>query len=500
MISLNTRTLRRWTHAYVALPVGLFLVGWLKLWIGIPLAILLLLGVVHLSAGRKDDSEIVFSNGFLVAGLALVVVAWVFMSGQGGYFCQNYDHHWRNAVFHDLIDYSWPVVYPKTHTALVYYLAYWLPAAVVGKLFGWEAANAALFLWTALGIGLCTLLLIDKLKGRSAVEFFFILALFVFWSGPDLVGMWIRHFRTGGDVYDHLEWWTDWYQFSSNTTLLFFVYNQAIVPWITILLLLDEFDPGNVALLCGLTFPFAPMPFIGMLPFGFYQVFAGWKDARKRKAVGQWMSRVFSYGGAAAIGIAAVFALYFSSNSSCGGQNGVWFWSGVPFSRTVIDYLLFLALEFAALALPLCAYARKNPHYYVVCLTLPLIPLFRVGVGSDYCMRGSIPALFVLMTLAGGFLLSVFREKQWRNPLAWTLIVCLLFGAATPVVEMARGVRLARQAGKMSVVFDQFKTFSDREGDLKIDKMYNFLCPDPKEKPFFKLLARIDRAAWEHGH
>jgi len=50
--------------------------------------------------------------------------AWTVFSGLGGAFPQKNDLHWRNAILHDLLNYSWPVRYADG-SALTYYLAFW---------------------------------------------------------------------------------------------------------------------------------------------------------------------------------------------------------------------------------------------------------------------------------------------------------------------------------------------------------------------------------------
>ena len=43
---------------------------------------------------------------------------------------------------------------------LTYYVAYYLPAALVGKIAGWTAANVVLFAWSATGAALAFLWLV----------------------------------------------------------------------------------------------------------------------------------------------------------------------------------------------------------------------------------------------------------------------------------------------------------------------------------------------------
>ena len=168
---------------YAAVPVAVFLLGWLKLYWGIPAAALLAAGVLGLRPGRKEPSAAAAEKAACVPVWALAVVlvfalAWCFLGGQGGYFYQNSDFANRNGVLHDLVNYPWPVYYQSgsggfgnhgNPFALVYYICHWLLPALAGKLVlavtgaagaAWLAANFALFVWTGLGVFLVFLSLI----------------------------------------------------------------------------------------------------------------------------------------------------------------------------------------------------------------------------------------------------------------------------------------------------------------------------------------------------
>lgn len=71
--------------------------------------------------------------------MTILLFLFTIFSGIGGLAYQDYwDHAFRNAVFNDLVNHSWPV----TETIdgkielLCYYFAFWLPAAIVAKLTG----------------------------------------------------------------------------------------------------------------------------------------------------------------------------------------------------------------------------------------------------------------------------------------------------------------------------------------------------------------------------
>lgn len=75
------------------------------------------------------------------------MLLWGYLGGQTGFFYQNSDWGYRNAIYRDLITNSWPVYYPQKDTALVYYIGHWLVPAALTKpvyaLFGLDAAGCS---------------------------------------------------------------------------------------------------------------------------------------------------------------------------------------------------------------------------------------------------------------------------------------------------------------------------------------------------------------------
>ncbi|GEM_PF-2149311 len=162
---MSSRLLYRVSFLYLALPVLIFLLTWLRLWLGLICALVVVLALIQVWRERQGDSRL--ERRGILGGLLLLAL-WAWLSGVGGYAFQNSDHYCRNAVLRDLVNYSWPVVYRETvggsPQMLVYYFGHWLPAALVGKWLGWEAANAALFVWTWAGVVLAGLLLGQRLR------------------------------------------------------------------------------------------------------------------------------------------------------------------------------------------------------------------------------------------------------------------------------------------------------------------------------------------------
>jgi hypothetical protein len=252
--------------AYLIFPVVIFFLNWTNLaWqsFEIPTVIFAFLKISkqYRTIPFKKFSSAEFATMFLVA------FVWIWLSGIGGYAFQNWDFQFRNAVLHDLIDFAWPVHYNSEHI-LTYYFTFWLPSALIGKLMGWHSACSCLFCWSLIGILLTFLLAsnISKIRASHLAVFF------ILFSGMDILGYffeglcWDRQFfpKLGG----HIENWAErLIQYSSFTTQLYWVFNQAIPTWIACMLLLDEKEPFIVLTIWALILPYSPFCFIGATPF-----------------------------------------------------------------------------------------------------------------------------------------------------------------------------------------------------------------------------------------
>ncbi len=233
----------RIAYLYLALPVIIFMFTWIRPLIGISAA--LLVGFALFLAVRKAAaSPISFSRRTIFITIVVAFV-WCFFAGQGVFCDQSGDHAWRNAVYRDLVYHPWPVVFEQQNVLLNYYVGYWLVPALFGKaLFfmtqnagaAWLTAKIALLLWSTLSITLCFLLLANVLRCNSPKRYFAAIIVFIFFSGLDILGVYILNKRAGL----HLEWWCPGCQYSSFTTCLFWVFNQAVPAWIAILRLLYD--------------------------------------------------------------------------------------------------------------------------------------------------------------------------------------------------------------------------------------------------------------------
>lgn len=150
--------LHRAAIIYLALPVGIWLLGWFEWWFGIPATALLVAGLWPALSGSWRVS-------LNAASLALLLVAliWVMLTQAGGLLDLNNGHlQTHRAAFLDLGRGPWPTyLTPYIHDEpplLRYYLGWWMPPGLAGKWFGAWALNWAVPLWTWGGVALVTLL------------------------------------------------------------------------------------------------------------------------------------------------------------------------------------------------------------------------------------------------------------------------------------------------------------------------------------------------------
>ena len=177
--------------AYLTLPVLIFFLGYLKIWLGIIFSAVLVfaifLAVKDCMKGPDGNplelkNDISFPLSFIIAAVIFAVFVTI-TNGVGEYTWGPFDHAYRRAIFNDLINYKWPIIYdPNTQTnpevieilklngnqGFVYYFTYWLPAAIVGKLFGFTVGNIALIIWNSLGIFITLIGMCKYVKKASA--------------------------------------------------------------------------------------------------------------------------------------------------------------------------------------------------------------------------------------------------------------------------------------------------------------------------------------------
>ncbi|WP_203074121.1 hypothetical protein [Falsiroseomonas ponticola] len=366
----------------------------------------------------------------LACGLG--ALAWGFgSSGTHHLLYAAVDWQIRDAVLHDLATGPWPVLYAIGDLAWLLRapLGYYMPAAAIGRLGGVEAAQLALFLWTALGLFLLLAQLAalgrEALPGRRHAAL--VLALvFVSFGGLDLLpNLWLD--GTQGDGIAAYwgrggEWWAREFQFSGHVTLLLWVPNHALPAWLPALLLLRHARQPRFAAAAGLPLAaaavWAPLSALGagVLTAAAF-LLAGWKLLRAALAgPPNWLS-------VAIVIPAGVFLMAGSSSIPHGFLFAIHGWDSLP------RLLLFLLVEVGAVALAVRLLARSRLLAAAVAL-LAILPLYVFGPGNEMTMRGGIAALSFLAVAAA--LALAQAGPGWRR---LVLAGLLAAGAAGQAME-----------------------------------------------------------------
>lgn len=414
---------------YLAVPIALFLGGWFR-----PLVALVLLAALcgglffALRPTWKTRNATKTSRTWLwTAGLAIAAIGWSCLGGAGHLFFANSDWTIRDAVLRDLSTGAWPPSYRDASGIEVILrapVAYYLPSASLAQWLGIEWADRLLLAWTTLGVGLFLSLIplsSHALRGALGV------ACIVLFSGMDILGCWLLN-RSWSPPGTHIEWWATFFQYSSNSTLLFWVPNHALPAWLAMALFFRHWRNPDFLQMAPMLMALLPMwtPFaaIGMSPFYLLLLPAAFREG--------W--RFFNpIKQAPALLLLITEGLYLTldlTSVPSGLQAGL-------SADFLLTYGTFCMVEFGLLGLALYR-DGKGPLLHVALLTLCVLPFFRVGEANDLVMRASIPALMLLCLV---FLRILQNERIRLQDLAGTGVL-LLIGSVTPMQEIYRAITL----------------------------------------------------------
>ena len=477
------------TAYYLVLPSFLFVAGWLRWPYALASLICLFIysGVLavdayhHLREWRLTARSPARWDGWQWGGLlaaSALVFAWLMLSGTGGFGYQNFDYQANNALLKDLILNNWPLIaqFEGQPVHMVYYVAYYLPAAVVGKWLGWSAANLFLFAWTYTGLILAFAWFARigriKLEKRPS-RYLGLVVFFCLAGGLDLIA---TQLLTRADVRmsDHVEPWAAFFQFSSNTTLIYWVPQHTLAIWLLTGLFCDVIYRRQSLKYIGMpaaaAFIWSPFGVVGLVPL-LIMTLVVYLRRPNQTCLFNRDSLVLN-GLAAWVG--AVYLLYLGSNQFHFPTGWIWkMVEGAPgflFQR-LWQFWVFefgLAAFITVMILVLGAVvghsanssaestrihwgrwlaedfdlSREQVLVFVACLiVLLMLPLYKMGVHNDLVMRGSVSALFFFWAFLAKVLFDASsRVKRRLRPLFLLLIMILLIGFYPSLAEISRSL------------------------------------------------------------
>lgn len=459
---------------YLILPILIFVSGWLKWYFALIGGTIII--VSYILAIRADEQIIMYRPAKqefrILFTAALIILLWTTYSGIGGICYQNSDHSARTAIFRAMVERPWPVKSEDGTRGLIYYIGFWLPSALIGKIFGFEAGYKFQIIWAALGIWFVYYLICCH---RRKVELWTLIFL-IFFSGLDILGEAFRS-RDGLNLLldRHLEWWHQGgLQYSSFTTQLFWVFNQAVPAWVAVAFLMNHKKCNNMLLILGSIMLCSTFPFVGFIP-----VVTFWIISKCRLDRNKWRKEVFTIQNMTGVLVIGIISfLYLIGNVS--GNNvednryqveestvqqkmdsdllvsvGTGFYGTsaelelevaqpqISVWDRISDWMhyygIFYVVEFGFYMLLILPYQRKNPLFYVVLAELLICPFIKVGFQQDFCMRASIPVYFLLMIMCMDTFAQMkenSREKLQADYILFIVLLCV--AGLTPTNEINR--------------------------------------------------------------
>lgn len=429
--------------AYLLLPVLLEFMGWLRWQYALPCIIFCLCAFWLCFRQPQKNKNDLPNWGFWIP-VGLICLVWVSWSGLLPGFALNLDWRVRMSVLHDLTVSEWPVAYKSPHEAgemiwLRLPMAYYLVSAALGDFLGGTEfiSRTILLLWTALGATLFLALCATWSSFKTTIT---CVVVVIFFSGMDIAGVLTQTLELPPPG-EHIEWWASFFQYSSNTTLMFWVPNHALPGWLSAAIVWRHRTsglaplPALLLLLCCTAW--APLVAIGLLPFLLAVTLHG-------QSIKNWLRECFHPATISLIAPAIIMAklLTFGISSDPNVSTG----DGLKFNHellggSAVTLILFTLLEWGLLCWVILKTTEKIWPIQIAACILLILPWFHFGPGNDLVMRGGIPAITIIMLGCLNFLQSTTVMK---SRVGVSVILFLAIGSVTPLQEFYRGAT-ARQ-------------------------------------------------------
>lgn len=460
LIYLAVFSLSPWklSLCWLGIPLLIFSVSWLRWYWAITLTLILIFALYSTSQSDNNTQYKWNRSRNEFAWGAIIILGWVYFSGAGGYGFQTADYVMHNGRLEDLINYSWPVFYQRDlvsgradvfldRNLLVTYSGYYLPAALIGKIFDLRCAFEFMHFWTLFGCWLAYRWCLEFVSVKSTLLVALVFVMFGGWdiAGPLLSWIEISSQIAASDKAGLLaimikpDGSPDWLDFGLNsivnpdyffgnfvsiTASFFWAPHQSIAGWVAVALLLAAWKNKNtrqVAFVFSLLAIWSPLIMIGLIFFPLWMFFQnGIINFRN----------FFSFENIVAGGliVLVVGSYYFSASADSNPMSFVFSYSG---AKIFLPLLLFHFIGWGVYAAAIYPQIVKMDQYlkdsfYVICITFLSLSLFRYGTYNDLMIRSSAPLMFGMAILVMNSLGLLLKKKRIKT--AFMLLVLLLPG------------------------------------------------------------------------
>jgi hypothetical protein len=448
---------------WLGIPYFIFAFGWLRWYWAISCSAIWLIALYRTAA--LENGRGTTTGWQQIVGLLLLLI-WVYLSGVGGHGNQSPDYIAHNGRLMDLIAESWPVHYRSgrwvddtdygiNKTFLIFYLAYYLPAALAGKAFGMVSALECLHLWTLLGCWLALVWLWEFIGRRYAL---LITVVFIMFGGWDIVGTLLYSYglSTNTSLLTHwhallhslihddparIDFWTripfKYFvgNFLSNASQLFWSPHQIIAGWITAALLMRTYLSGRikqVGFVYALLVFWSPMTLMTLALFPLLLILH--KGQRSLREAISFENIVA--GGSMLL----IFGLYYLGGSALKNPAN-WMWNLTDLNSHWLPLLVLHFFSWGIYGLVILGGWRKyNPTeklwHMALFTTILILPFSFYGTYNDLVCRGSAPLVFLL--LISFMQRLVYLRNQNGKILATAAFVLLIPGTLSFALHLKR--------------------------------------------------------------
>ena len=470
-IKLNLSIIMILGYLYLILPYMIFLITWVKYFISIPSLILVIIATYFTIKDTKKHYNISYNfNLFSLILLFIIITVWVILLGVGNICLPSGDTiYGRYAVFKDLIEFPFPIIYPENGYGFVYYFAHWIIPAIFGKIFNYNVANIILILWTSLPLFLTLILLSIYLNKIKTKQIFIIFLIFILFVPPSLI------FHKEGNFGKGLLT-----VFATSYINIFNLFNQSPAIYLMSVLFLLQKNSFNFTFLGLSIMLYSPYATLGIIPFmiakAIIEISAGKNELKNIFSVSNILS---------SISIFPILLLYFSSTAT--KSDGLRF---VLTDYPVLYLIELFMIKFGIIFILLFKYNKKNYLFYVSLFTLIAVSLIQYS-GDHNFHRTNITALFFLSIFLTDYFINHFNENSIRK---YLLLIIFMMGIFRGYIEL----------DQIDFYLEQIKTFGKVNiEDMAVNKTFNtknnswhlrtITCQDVDNSIFFKYIAKDNK-------
>ena len=416
------QTLKISTILYLLIPSVLFLLTWIHLWIGIPCVFFIVFytwKIVQESIIANNETSISLQNILLSIGISMGLN---YLLGIGEFRPQTYDFQANNFKYYDLITHQLPVYYSDQKTYLCYYTGYYLPSALLAKVFGIETCRYFSFVWSVLGISL-VFCWISTFTHKNIIGLLAIVLLFAnAWFVIKLL-MYFEYFQEYLQPY-----YIQLNQFKLITSSLIKNYawaTQHTIPaCLGVCVLIDNFrqktDLKYLLLMLLSTMFWSPLTAVGLFPFVAFYFAINIKNLFSSKSIKDLIFMVLL------ILSFTPLLLYFISTEGIHVNNTEFIWQ-TSVSSWWIFYLVYAISNFIIWGLLLNYLQNQYKILWIIAVIFPcLTAIYRIGIYNDFNIRVSFPSFFMLSILVG---ISAVEKMKLKSFIGVGILLLLLLNS-----------------------------------------------------------------------